>query len=290
MQKRRMKMPLDFTDNILEEVPYNLSYDVYHEPTKFKGSKYVINGNTGEYIGIVGENFPKNSLKTFFHRVQSEILETLSTSHTDDAKVTWRSAHNNAWAMMDIILPNVSATITTDRHQTQVSQRVIALRAVDGSCSNQVYFGAIDFFCTNGMIKGEHDKVRRKNSSNYSEDRFISDLRNSKQSFYEQSERLQHWANTKLYSGDVKSMLEKMLKSDQKVDKMMQLYYQETGIRGHNGWALYSAFTNYATYADERNGFKLRNTGNDTASESMFKREHEVLQWTENKYFKELVA
>jgi hypothetical protein len=45
---------------------------------------------------------------------------------------------------------------------------------------------------------------------------------------------------------------------------MYSLYLQEASTRGHNKFALYSAFTNYASYADERNGFNLRNTENDT--------------------------
>ena len=46
--------------------------------------------------------------------------------------------------------------------------------------------------------------------------------------------------------------------------------------RGQNLWALYSAFTNYATYADERNGFKLRETGNDTQAYNMLLREYDA--------------
>jgi len=284
-----MNMPLDFT-NLIDPIPQNLDFEVAHEPTKFRGKKYVINQNTGEYIGIVGDAFPAIGHTKFFTQVQEEILNTLEPHQTRDAKVTWKDSHNNAWALMDITLPNVKTEVTTDKHSTTIAQRIIALRGVDGSCSNQAYFGAIDFFCTNGQIRGEHDKVRRKNTSNFSMDRFIQDLRNSEHSFQNYARRLQALANKTLWSGDVKAMLEKLFKSDKRVEKMMQLYFQETSRRGHNGWALYSAFTNYATYADERNGFKLRNTGNDTASESMFKREHEVLQWTESKYFKELVA
>ena len=61
-------------------------------------------------------------------------------------------------------------------------------------------------------------------------------------------------------------------------------------MRGQNVWALYSAFTNYASYADDRNGFALRNTGKDTNAVSMFQRESKVSQWTESKQFKELIA
>ena len=55
-------------------------------------------------------------------------------------------------------------------------------------------------------------------------------------------------------------------------------------------FALYSAFTNYATYADERNGFNLRNTGNDTQAVSMFNRENQVSQWIASPVFRQLEA
>ena len=88
--------------------------------------------------------------------------------------------------MMDMTLPNVTAKISTNKHETEIAQRIIALHGVDGTCSNTVLFGAIDFFCTNGQIRGEHDKVRRKNTSGFSLDRFITQLERSKQDFYSQ--------------------------------------------------------------------------------------------------------
>jgi hypothetical protein len=241
-----------------------LDFKVAFEPTKVKDKKYVINNETGEYLGVVGDTFNCASHKDFFHGVQDTMLENLSSPELEGAVVTWKRAKQNAWALMDVTLPEVKADIYTDKHDTSISQRIIALHGIDGSCSNQVFFGAIDFFCTNGMIRGEHDKVRRKNTSNFSMDRFISDLRNSKQDFYAQAERLQHWANISLTTVDVKAMLEKLLKSDRAAEKMFVLYNQEVSVRGRNVFALYSAFTNYASYADERNGFQLRNTSNNS--------------------------
>ena len=283
-------MPLDFTTNLISDIPSNLDFNVVFEPTKVHDKKYVINGDTGAYLGVVGDGFNCATHTDFFTGVQETMLENLTPNETSNARVTWRNARQDAWAMMDITLPNVTSRIDTDKHTTMVSQRVIALHGIDGSCSNMVFFGAIDFFCTNGMIRGEHDKVRRKNTSNFSMDRFISDLRSSRQNFYLQTERLQEWANIDTSSVNVKELLESIMKSDRKAEKMFGLYNQEVSVRGRNVFALYSAFTNYASYADERNGFSLRNTGNDTQAISMFQREHEVSQWIESKPFKELVA
>ena len=55
-------------------------------------------------------------------------------------------------------------------------------------------------------------------------------------------------------------------------------------------FALYSAFTNYASYGDERNNLKVRNTGKDTREVTMFKREQEVSKWVDSSEFKQLVA
>ncbi len=272
----------------LEYIPEKLDFKVDFEPTRVSDKKYVINRSTGEPIAIVGKDFTCASHGDFFRSVMDAVTENLSSHEVDGANIAWRDAHHNGWAMMDMTLPNVKAKITTPKHETEIAQRIIALHGVDGTCSNTVLFGAIDFFCTNGQIRGEHDKVRRKNTSGFNLDTFIDQLNRSKQDFYTQSERLQGWANKPLYADNVKSMLESLDKGKSK--RMFELYNQEAGVRGNNAFALYSAFTNYATYADERNGFKLRNTGKDTDAVSMWEREEKVSRWVDSKQFKELLA
>jgi len=283
-------MPLDYVSNLIDQVPENLDFNLGYEPTKVSDKKYVINTDTGEYLGVVGNDFNTETHTKFFNKVQDTMLEKLSPYEVEGATVNWKSAKNNAWALMDITLPNVTTKITTDRHETTVAQRIISLRAVDGSCSNQVFFGAIDFFCTNGMIRGEHDKVRRKNTSGFSVERFASQLRKSNEDFQMQTRRLQEWANRSLATVDVRAFLEKLMGSERAADKMFILYNQEVSTRGRNVFALYSAFTNYATYADERNGFTMRNTGHDTAAVTMFNRENKVGQWIDSSHFQKLVA
>ncbi len=274
----------------LEYIPENLDFKVDFEPTRVSDKKYVINRSTAEPIAIVGKDFTCASHGDFFRSVMDTVTENLTSHEVDGANIAWRDAHHNGWAMMDMTLPNVKAKITTPKHETEVAQRIIALHGVDGTCSNTVLFGAIDFFCTNGQIRGEHDKVRRKNTSGFDLDTFIGQLNRSKQDFYAQSERLQGWANKPLVYTNVRDMLHSLLKSEKVGDKMLGLYAQEANVRGHNAWALYSAFTNYASYADDRNGFKLRNTGGDTEAVNMFQREAKVAQWIESKQFKELLA
>jgi len=140
------------------------------------------------------------------------------------------------------------------------------------------------------MVTGDYDKIKKKNTANFSLDLFIKELETSVNDFYATADKFQAWAETSLMTVDVKALLESIIKSDRKSEKMYGLYNQEVSVRGRNVWALYSAFTNYATYADERNGFNLRNTGNDTQAESMWAREHEVAKWIDSPQFRSIAA
>jgi len=276
--------------NVFGPIDERIDFEVGFEPSYAPTKKYVINENTGEYLDVVGTSFACVSHPEFFHSVQSCMVEEMPHDDLLGTTCNYRRARNNAWAMMDCTLPNAKVTVRTPKHETEISQRIIALHGIDGSCSNQVFFGGIDSFCTNGQISGEYDKVRRKNTSGFVLSRFINELRVAKVAFYKHGERLQTWADTTTHTFEVKEMLKSLLTSERKAEKMLDLYQSEVVVRGANKYALYSAFTNYASYADERNGFELRNTGNDTVNVSMWKREHEVSQWISSPQFLQLAA
>jgi len=284
-------MPLD-TFNLTADdlLPENLNFPVEFEPTKYHKKKYVINGNTGEYLGVVGKDFTCASHGDFFSQAHNAITENMGEEYCNGMNISYKTARNNAWAMMDMTMPSVQRTIESDRHSTTISPRLIALHGIDGSCSNMVFFGAIDFFCTNGMITGDYDKVKRKNTANFDLDLFIGELKKSVKDFDKQAKMFQKWALTSLVHVDVKTLLDNIIKKEKRSEDMFTLYNQEVSTRGRNLWALYSAFTNYASYADERNGFTMRNTGNDTEAQTMWSREQEVSKWVSSPEFQRIAA
>ena len=184
------------SSDVFGDIPEDIDFPVMFEPTKVSHKKYVVNGNTGQYLDTVGHKFNCASHPDFFGRVQDTMIEELNAPDLEDVTTTFRTSRNGAWAMMDVTFPNVKVNVETLKHKTEIAQRVIALHGIDGSCSNQVYYGGIDFFCTNGMISGEYDTVRRKNTLLFSLNSFIDELRRAKQDFYEHGRTLQTWAST----------------------------------------------------------------------------------------------
>ena len=282
-------MPLDIVQDKLINLEDNLNFKVAYETTKMKDHKYVVREDTGEYLGIVGSGFKCASHPTFFDAIEDVIQDNRDFRDLYGAEVKLRSARNNAWSLVDITLPNVSHTIITSKHETIINERIIGLHAIDGSCSNQVHVGAIDRYCTNGQISGEYDTIRKKNTSGFDIATFIQELKNSKSNFDARQKYLQSMADTPLNING-KTLLEKIIKSEKLAKKMYELTCVEIAKRGKNVFALYSAFTNYASYADDRNGFALRNTGKDTVAQSMWAREQKVSQWVSSPEFKSLLV
>ena len=260
-------MPFDITTNNFN-VPENFDFEVEYEPSKVPDKKYVKIKGTDTYLNVVGNGFTTTSHTNFAHTVWNTMQDKLSAEELEGMAIDWRSARNDGYMMMDITLPSVSYDIYTDKHSEKIGQRIIGLHGVDGLCSNIVVYGQISFFCTNKMVRGVHDIVKRKNTSNFCIDGFGRQLEQSSTDFYDQANTLQQWANTSTVNVDVKALFEKIM-SDKQAEKMYSLYGAEVSTRGANAYSIYSAFTNYASYADERNGFKLRNTGKDTEAVSI---------------------
>jgi len=286
-------MPFDF--NIQPDwhkliVPDHLDFDVHFNDTRVRDKKYVINSDTDKAIAIIGKGATARNHAEFYNRVWDTIVEDLSQEDLRDYSYSFNSARNKGWSMLDVAFPNVKTTVKTKKHETEIAFRMIAVHAIDGSASPATWFGGIDTFCTNGQITGDWDMVRKKNTSGFTVDNFIRELRVAKTNFDLQGKRLQTWADTNLAHVQVDELIQEIVKSERKSRKLHDLFLDERHTRGNNLFALYSAFTNYSSYADARNGFELRNTGNDTKAVSMLAREQEVSKWVSSPAFLQLAA
>jgi len=286
-------MPFDF--NIQPDwhkliVPDHLDFDVHFNDTRVRDKKYVINSDTDKAIAIIGKGATARNHAEFYNRVWDTIVEDLSQEDLRDYSYSFNSARNKGWSMLDVAFPNVKTTVKTKKHETEIAFRMIAVHAIDGSASPATWFGGIDTFCTNGQITGDWDMVRKKNTSGFTVDNFMRELRVAKTNFDLQGKRLQSWADTNLAHVQVDELIQEIVKSERKSRKLHDLFLDERRMRGNNLFALYSAFTNYSSYADERNGFELRNTGNDTRAVSMLAREQEVSKWVSSPAFLQLAA
>jgi len=263
---------------------------VYREVDGFEGSDYIA-------LGVVGDDYPVKSHREYFPALLDVLHDTLPREFVAGATVHTKVAHDGAFALLDVALPNSRVTIETRQgFRTDIAMRSIMWHGLAGTHSNNVLFGNIDFFCTNGMIVGDFTRVKRKNTKNFSLTRFAREVEVATGAWYEQARTLQIMANTVITIEQGRQVINDILgntdpadrkkQRDTKADKMFTLFVEEAQTRGANVFALLSAFTNYSSHTD--NGFALRDTGSDHGAVTMLNREVEVAQWINNPAFTSL--
>lgn len=255
--------------------------------------------NGPDYIalGVVGDDYPVKSHREYFPALLDVLHDTLPREFVVGATVNTKMAHHGAFALLDVALPNSRVTIETRQgFRTDIAMRSIMWHGLAGTHSNNVLFGNIDFFCTNGMIVGDFTRVKRKNTKNFSLQRFAREVEVATGAWYRQARQLQVMANTVITIETGRQAINAIIgntdpedrkkQRDSKADKMFTLFVDEAQTRGANVFALLSAFTNYSSHTD--NGFALRDTGSDHGAVTMLNREVEVAQWINNPAFTSL--
>lgn len=280
-------------EGVFGEMPDKINFDITIEQAvrngvPVSGQHWVVRSDTDTPLHrAVGDKFNTVSHAERFRGIQDVLRDNMSAADLQGVTTKFKTARHGEWALMDCIFPQVTKKVTTSKHETEIAMRSVAWSGIAGSCSNNVLFGAIDFFCTNGMVTGEYDKVRRKNTTNFTLDGLLREIVESKDAFVTFADRMQNWADKEVKIIDVESTIDSMFSVKSKQDMMKGLYLDEAATRGSNVWALYSAFTNFSSHHEVGH---LRDTGKDTKAVNMWKREDDVTKWVSSNEFLALAA
>jgi len=246
---------------------------------------------------VVGSDYPLKSHRQYYDAIEREIINNMDPNHVNGVTVKTKVARNGRWGMRDYLFPNVAVPIKTRAgHETTVSLRIIAWSGLDGLTANNYMLGAIDGFCTNGMVftqaadrDSAYVKVYKRNTKNFNLDAFAVHLRSSVEIFYEQAEQYRKMALLPLSHQHGIKFIDELSMSESKRDGIKSIYGHEIIDRGENVFALHSALTNYSSHQNP-NLFKTRSTKNDVLAETMFKREEEVANIFASNRWSELMA
>ena len=255
--------------------------------SKYKG-RFRKTESGREGIGIVGINSPLTTHQEFFGKQHEMFEKKFPAAHLENADVSYQTSSKGAFALMNLILPDVKLPIETSKHKTEIGFRYVTWHGYNGLTSNNSVWGAIDFLCLNGIIIGEYERIRKKNTKNFDMRKFIDEIEKSVEEFYVTARKYQAWAARDISYQDAENVIESLPIAKRNKPKLLTIYEQEVMDRGSNLWALYSAFTNYSSHTD--NGFPIRQTGGDHQAETMLKREFSVVSWLDNEEFVRLAA
>jgi len=285
--------------NLSDDNTREIFFDVTEEEVvglqsnQMSPDKKMLLKNGNDYLSIVNRKYRVVTNREILIPLQEQMINYFDSNVTDDIQI--KDTITGATCLSQYIFPKISREITTTNgHNTTFGLRYIMKNSFDGSGSVTLYAGMIDFFCTNGMIRGEYDVARRRHTKNFSLDGFLKIFETSIERFDADMKLYQEYADKKVSSINVKKLFETLVgtkpeeerkRSGGLAEKLFAQYLDEVQDRGSNAFSVMSTLTNFASHDSER--FGISKAGDEG---TLFKRQERVSNWMFSKTWEDFLV
>lgn len=292
-------MPLDFASS---DSPLNFiahERPLYLDGQVLQSHKALVrrDGDTTRLLGVVGSGYHVVQNHELLSAADNALRANLSEDQLTNVKIKDSIAYNKrgAWCAREYAFLNVRYAVgkdmgySTHYRGSDVGFRVIVSHAFDGSSSIRVLSGAIDFYCTNGVIIGSFDQFIQRHTAGVALPRIGERLHASINIFWTQRDVFKRWAKSDITDAVAEELITKLPNMSERLgQRVFERWKIERDDRGPTVWALFSALTYYSSHND--GAFPLRNTGEDHGALSMHKRELAVKKWVDHPLFQSVAT
>jgi hypothetical protein len=238
-------------------------------------------------IGLVGQNYKLLKNKELCESIEHTFMDTLTSKDLEGVIRSDATAYKGGTCIRSYVFPSIRADI--ESKTSDIAFRVIVINGYDGSSSFKFYHGAIDFFCTNGIITGSYDMLIRRHTSGLKIPVFTNRLRQSIDVFFKQADTWRKWVKKEISDEDAEECFKAMPNvSERRVQQLVRQFCIECASHGRTVWALYSAATFYASY--DLGEFSIRETNSDHKASTLMNREQQVRAWLNTDSFNKMAA
>jgi len=279
-------------------IPQELDYIVKSAPALFEPipGAGVVDGmgfqnfrtDTEQALGMVKERYQIVQNQELFESLAHALDGAAPARALDGAKIKPATSYQGAQAFADIAFPRLTEDLIQARgNATALTFRLLLWNSFDGSSPVRLAAGAIDGFCSNGMIFGSYDLFGRRHTKGFSQKDLSDFVGNSFVLFQEKITELRR----ETFAPVEYEQAEKFLKrnfSERRAAQLLERFAVEAQERGATVWALRSALTFYASHNSSQ--FSVRNTGQDSAAAVLYGRENEIASLFSSRDWRELLA
>ena len=293
-----ISFPASISSPAVLSCPPELDYLVQSAPADFEpikgaghvSSKYFINFRTDTEtdLGMCKERYQIVQNQDLFSSLSLALFKSAPPRALEGAVIKPKTSYEGAQAFADVAFPRLTEDLVQARgNTTALTFRLLLWNSFDGSSPVKLAVGAIDGFCTNGMIFGSYDLFGKRHTKGFSQIELEEFVGNSFLMFQRkiQELRLETFKQIEL------EQAEKFLAanfSGRRAAQLLEQFAIESQERGQTVWALRSALTYYASHNSVN--FGVRNTGTDSEAAVLYGRETEISSLFTGAGWRELLA
>lgn len=253
--------------------------DYLHTPTHKAIVRLRRDGHIASLLNIVGSNYRLVHNRELFNKVQDVMINEMLPSHLHDVQVTDRVSSYGRVCYREYRFPSIRCRLR--QVKSDIGFRIIVQNGYGGS-GLRILAGAIDYYCTNGLVSGDYTSTYRKHTSGLVVGNLTGVITKALMQFTLSQDTWNKWSQTPVQHDATMKLFDAISQSKKMREGLIDQYTRERDDRGHNLWALYSALTFYSSHND--GAFTLRRTVDeqDTVAQTMLARELNVAKWIQS--------
>jgi hypothetical protein len=242
-------------------------------------------GDNAHILNIVGATYKLIHNRELFTAVEDAMLSEMPPDNFTGVMVKDRVAGWGRVCYREYVFPSIRRRLAST--VGDIGFRVIVQNGYGGSAL-RIHAGAIDFYCTNGMIRGEYVSAYKRHTSRLVVGKLNATITHAVSEYTNATEEWQRWAQTPVQHEKAMDLFRKIASSDKMREGLADQYMREQDVRGTNLWAVYSTLTHYASHPE--GAFALRKSveESDTVASTMLRHEMDVARWTRSDEWKVL--
>lgn len=241
-------------------------------------------GDAALVLAVVGSNYKLVHNSELFSRVEDTLCKKMQSHELDGVTVTDKVASHGRMCYRQYVFPNIKCNIGGGA-RSDIAFRLIVQNGY-GDSALRMHAGAIEFYCSNGMIRGEYESVYRRHTSGLVVSGISESVDKALTTFANSQNVWREWARKPVRNMDAMELFRELARTDRLTEKLNDHYMHERDARGENLWAVYSTLTYYASHNDGE--FRIRDTGMDTVAVTMLERELRVAKWVNSNAWQKL--
>lgn len=243
-------------------------------------------GNNAFLLAIVGANYKLIHNRELFTAIESAMISEMLPEHLDGVQVKDRVSGWGRICFREYVFPNLRTRMKNTTGD--IAFRIVTQNGYGGSAL-RIHAGAIDFYCTNGMIRGEYVSTYKRHTSGVVVGSFEKTIRNALLEYGKATDEWQQWSETPVKHDKAIDFFKEIATNEKMRAGLVDQFLHERETRGNNLWAVYSTLTYYASHPEGAFALRKSVTEQDNEAITVLRHEVEVSQWMQSNAWRTLV-
>lgn len=247
--------------------------------------KAIVRSDKDILLNIVGSGYKIVHNKELFQAIEDCMVNEMLPDHFEGMQVKDKVSGWGRMCFREYVFPAIKCKVHYST--SDIGFRILVQNGYGGSAL-RIHSGAIDFYCTNGMIHGEFHSTYRRHTSGIVIGNLSATIQAALLQFTKQQDVWAEWTKKSVKLDQVAELFDKVSTSIKMREGLLEQYERESDARGKTVWAVYSTLTHYASHNDGQFTLRASVEEADTVASTMLTRELNVCKWIQLPEFKKL--